>query len=516
MASRWMLKTARGAAAPKSGAAFESPSAGARAEFGVSGDLPALSVCRLEAPEELLRRLRQHNDDPALADFTCPICYDPFWQPVRTVCGHAFCEGCLLKSVLAQLGHEQPDVSCPMCRHPLHVDDVAIDQALLTRIRLVLTERSREDGAGSRRSAAASGTRGRVHRGLAVAAPPGSRPSTSSSAPAPGAGGTPRTVAVTPRAVTAPVAPIQRRPHTSGQCGKEPLQSLSSLVVTAAAPPFRRGGSSLPRPPNTAPSLLVHGADEGFDGDENCFPGMPLLSSSVAWPPVVPADVPAPRRKAQASTPSGHSYGRPRLAGTSHGVSASARTPKAAATSAGLMPASRNQKAAEDAQSKGPIRRSSGNGHRPHSGSGSAGLQGRARHRSSAAPPPLMLARDISDEGGELPAATAPVAGGWISASSAEGSAEQRSSTATPVNRGCRDGRPQSITPGSPAGSSVPAGSGLSAVWALPREPLDRGGCTSGTAAASLLPMAPWTPDLSFAADFAFADRYRQLLEDGA
>lgn len=106
--------------------------------------LPALSICRLEAPEELLKKLRRHADDPALAEFTCPICWEPFWQPVRTVCGHAFCEGCLLKSVLAQLGHDQPDVSCPLCRHPLHVDDVSADEALLTRIRLVIAQKNRE------------------------------------------------------------------------------------------------------------------------------------------------------------------------------------------------------------------------------------------------------------------------------------------------------------------------------------------------------------------------------------
>ena len=109
-----------------------------------SQQLPALSICRLEAPEELLKKLRRHADDPALAEFSCPICWEPFWQPVRTVCGHAFCEGCLLKSVLAQLGHDQPDVSCPLCRHPLHVDDVSADEALLTRIRLVIAQKNRE------------------------------------------------------------------------------------------------------------------------------------------------------------------------------------------------------------------------------------------------------------------------------------------------------------------------------------------------------------------------------------
>lgn len=142
-----------------------------RPEFGVVAELPALSICRLEAREELLRKLREYGDDPALSDFTCPICFEPFWQPVRTICGHAFCEACLLKAVLAQLGQEQPEVSCPLCRHPLHVDDVAADQALLTRIRCVLTElrrcREEEEAAGDKTLRRRGG---RVCRGLVASA----------------------------------------------------------------------------------------------------------------------------------------------------------------------------------------------------------------------------------------------------------------------------------------------------------------------------------------------------------
>lgn len=122
-----------------------------RLEYGVSSDLPALNVCRLEPPEQLLRKLQQHVNDPALANFTCPICWDPFWQPVRTVCGHAFCEACLLQAVLSQLSQDQPDVSCPLCRTPLHVDDVTMDQALLTRIRMALSERERRSNSRGRR-----------------------------------------------------------------------------------------------------------------------------------------------------------------------------------------------------------------------------------------------------------------------------------------------------------------------------------------------------------------------------
>lgn len=207
-----------------------------RPEFGVSAELPALSVCRLEAREELQRKLREYGDDPALADFTCPICWDTFWQPVRTVCGHAFCETCLLKAVFAQLGQEQPDVSCPYCRHPLHVDDVAADQALLTRIRQVLGERSREEEGGAERSPRRS--QGRVCRGLVK-----SGLSTAASAPVGGA------------------AALSQRPMTAPDPGLAVIASSSvGPTASSAAPPVAGGEavrSRLPNPPraNTTGSL---------------------------------------------------------------------------------------------------------------------------------------------------------------------------------------------------------------------------------------------------------------------
>lgn len=149
-----MSKAGRSVHATKPKQACVGVKLSSQAEFGVSSELPALSVCRLEAREELFRKLRKHVDDPALADFSCPICFEPFWQPMRTVCGHAFCEGCLLKAVLAQLSNPNPEVSCPLCRWPLHADDVSADQALLTRIRNVLAEKEKcqqEDATSIRR-----------------------------------------------------------------------------------------------------------------------------------------------------------------------------------------------------------------------------------------------------------------------------------------------------------------------------------------------------------------------------
>lgn len=122
-----------------------------RPEVEGSGELPPLSICRLETRDEFFRKLQQHADDPAFVDFACPICWEPFWQPVRTVCGHAFCKGCLLKSTLAQLEQVPANVSCPMCRHPLTVNDITDDIALVTGIRLLMAECSQ--GSGSVRRA---------------------------------------------------------------------------------------------------------------------------------------------------------------------------------------------------------------------------------------------------------------------------------------------------------------------------------------------------------------------------
>eukprot|EP00933_Yihiella_yeosuensis_P030511 TRINITY_DN24152_c0_g1_i1.p1 TRINITY_DN24152_c0_g1~~TRINITY_DN24152_c0_g1_i1.p1 ORF type:complete len:623 (+),score=114.33 TRINITY_DN24152_c0_g1_i1:116-1984(+) len=231
--------------------------AAAPLEFGASAELPSLSVCRLEAREDLLRKLRQHVDDPDLADFICPICWEPFWQPVRTVCGHAFCEGCLLKSVLAQLGHQQPDVSCPLCRHPLHVNDVSADQALLTRIRVVLTQKSREEEGQPRRA------NGRLCKGLVRATTPVQGVSSSSSSSS-SAGG--------------PVAPSPSpvpgsRPGTSlGMADPEALRSLAVTPVPAGRPPSSTSQAQVMR----------------RDSEDADMCPVPLLSGWIRVAPSVP------------------------------------------------------------------------------------------------------------------------------------------------------------------------------------------------------------------------------------
>lgn len=232
-------------------------------------DLPALSICRLEAPEELLKKLRRHADDPALAEFTCPICWEPFWQPVRTVCGHAFCEGCLLKSVLAQLGHDQPDVSCPLCRHPLHVEDVSADEALLTRIRLVLAQKNREIETPPGRSSSGRLCRGST-RSPKLETPGALRPLHCT--------GQPCTPVELPRAQTSSmprrpilgwmhVAPSAARPATTGWAGGQPTQPQKDDPALGADPSL--GALACERP-----SLFVRSSFAQSFG-----PG-----ASLAWP----------------------------------------------------------------------------------------------------------------------------------------------------------------------------------------------------------------------------------------
>eukprot|EP00928_Gymnodinium_smaydae_P030523 TRINITY_DN22680_c0_g2_i1.p1 TRINITY_DN22680_c0_g2~~TRINITY_DN22680_c0_g2_i1.p1 ORF type:complete len:545 (+),score=92.99 TRINITY_DN22680_c0_g2_i1:96-1730(+) len=233
-----------GGSGDASAAGARPTTAGGKAEFGVVSDLPALSVCRLEAREDVLMKMRQHLDDPALAEFTCPICLVLFWQPVRTVCGHAFCERCLLRSVLAQLNMEQPDVSCPLCRHPLHVEDVSLDQALMTRIRLALRDveraaensstRAQSGGAASGGRRRSAGTTGRLHRGAATA------PAVRAAA-----------VAATSPLEAATSAALASRPSTA----RSDLAVASTSVAGAQAPPAA--------PPQRTPRQAVGSSGAG-------------------------------------------------------------------------------------------------------------------------------------------------------------------------------------------------------------------------------------------------------------
>lgn len=188
-------------------------------------------------------------DDPALAEFTCPICWDPFWQPVRTTCGHAFCEGCLLQAVQTQLGHPQPDVTCPLCRHPLQVKDVSADQGLVTRIRLALTERRKDVDVPPPVSKRING---RVHRGLAN-------------------GGS--ATGVEPGPTTTAAEPKQLAPLVVAPSPSSPSMS---------APYVQRGIGF--RPPRTAPARCGRHPTKNDDVSDipyNLFSGMPPSTPST-------------------------------------------------------------------------------------------------------------------------------------------------------------------------------------------------------------------------------------------
>ena len=45
-------------------------------------------------------------------ELRCPICWDAFSAPVRTKCGHAFCEDCIRTSIRVKS-------ECPTCRQPI-------------------------------------------------------------------------------------------------------------------------------------------------------------------------------------------------------------------------------------------------------------------------------------------------------------------------------------------------------------------------------------------------------------
>eukprot|EP01102_Stenamoeba_stenopodia_P017408 TRINITY_DN6226_c0_g1_i1.p1 TRINITY_DN6226_c0_g1~~TRINITY_DN6226_c0_g1_i1.p1 ORF type:complete len:347 (-),score=71.72 TRINITY_DN6226_c0_g1_i1:88-1128(-) len=57
-------------------------------------------------------RLRFVNPSAISKSLRCSICLEPFWNPVRTPCGHVFCKGCLE-------GWREKKPSCPLDQQPL-------------------------------------------------------------------------------------------------------------------------------------------------------------------------------------------------------------------------------------------------------------------------------------------------------------------------------------------------------------------------------------------------------------
>ncbi|ORX91832.1 hypothetical protein K493DRAFT_316989 [Basidiobolus meristosporus CBS 931.73] len=77
-------------------------------------------------------------------EMECQICYQTFFEPVTTICGHTFCLGCLQRT------YDHQD-KCPMCRHQLTYDEVShpcINHTLTKMLHLclpdVMMERKRQ------------------------------------------------------------------------------------------------------------------------------------------------------------------------------------------------------------------------------------------------------------------------------------------------------------------------------------------------------------------------------------
>ncbi|CAO3625639.1 unnamed protein product [Cunninghamella echinulata] len=52
---------------------------------------------------------------PQPDDFSCPVCMNIAWRPIRLKCGHFYCVRCLIKA------QKKGMHSCPLCRHPTAV-----------------------------------------------------------------------------------------------------------------------------------------------------------------------------------------------------------------------------------------------------------------------------------------------------------------------------------------------------------------------------------------------------------
>mmetsp|Transcript_17366 Transcript_17366/g.44074 ORF Transcript_17366/g.44074 Transcript_17366/m.44074 type:complete len:296 (+) Transcript_17366:133-1020(+) len=124
-------------------------------EAACGSGLPPLLVFRMEDTETVWSKLQNLGDDPSFSDFNCPICFEPFWRPVRTVCDHRFCQECLLMTILMQLtssGTADAKPSCPICRHLLRIDkdldtagDFPLDAEVMSAMKMKLSEKYREE-----------------------------------------------------------------------------------------------------------------------------------------------------------------------------------------------------------------------------------------------------------------------------------------------------------------------------------------------------------------------------------
>lgn len=79
--------------------------------------------------------LTKHNSKPDLRNIkyktytehlNCPVCQQPFLEPLTTICGHTFCKSCIYECFKAFNGNINDDLkgSCPLDRTPLDASNV--------------------------------------------------------------------------------------------------------------------------------------------------------------------------------------------------------------------------------------------------------------------------------------------------------------------------------------------------------------------------------------------------------
>ncbi|XP_042560048.1 E3 ubiquitin-protein ligase TRIM35-like [Clupea harengus] len=77
-------------------------------------------------------------------DFTCPVCFDIFKDPVLLLCGHSFCKDCLQK-----FWREKKSKECPVCRRQSSLDEPPLNLSLRNLCESFLKEKSQRASGGS-------------------------------------------------------------------------------------------------------------------------------------------------------------------------------------------------------------------------------------------------------------------------------------------------------------------------------------------------------------------------------
>ncbi|XP_047671234.1 zinc-binding protein A33-like isoform X1 [Tachysurus fulvidraco] len=80
----------------------------------------------------------------SVEDFSCPVCYEIFKDPVLLHCSHSVCKVCL-----QQFWETKRSRECPICRTKSSLDKPPINLALKNLCETLLQERSHRSSSGS-------------------------------------------------------------------------------------------------------------------------------------------------------------------------------------------------------------------------------------------------------------------------------------------------------------------------------------------------------------------------------